>query len=105
MKKTKLLVFLLTLTMSGAMAFAESDNVKTTTETLTITATESKVMGDEISSIKDRLEDVREIDISDMNAKEKKELKKELKRKQSSRGIYIGGGTLLIVILLIAILV
>ena len=106
MKKTNFFVILLILTMGSTMAFAGSENVRSNTETMAVPVTENKVMGEEINSMKNRLEEIRNTDKSEMEAKDKKELKKELKaKKKASGGIYIGAGTLLLAILLIAILV
>ena len=97
----KLMIFVL----SPAMSFAVN-NVNVNSETLSVPVTENKLMDVEISNMKERLEEIRDMDKAEMNAKDKKEIKKELKSmKKASGGIYIGAGTLLLVVLLIVLLV
>ena len=87
------------------MAFAANENVNVATQTLTVPVTESKLMQTEVDNMRERLEEIREMDKAEMSSKDKKELKKELKdMKKASGGIYIGAGTLLLAILLIVIL-
>ena len=105
MKKSKFFVFLLILSMGGSMAFAGSEVLKSETEILAVPASESKILNEEIISMNERLEEIRDMDKAEMSAKDKKELKKELKAmKNTSGGIYIGAGTLLLAIILILIL-
>jgi hypothetical protein len=71
--------------------------------------TENKLSDEELSRLTRRVEEIRDMDKSDMTAKEKKELKKELKGiketvKADGGYIYIGAGTLLVVILLLILL-
>ena len=72
---------------------------------LAVPMSENRVMENEISNMNKRLEEIRDMDISELSAKEKKELRKELKKKKKGGAIYIGGSTLLLVILLIVLLV
>lgn len=88
------------------MTFAAENVVKADIETMSVTVTESKVMGDEISIMNERLGEIRDMEKAELSKKDKKELKKELKKmKKSSGGIYIGAGTLILLVILIAILV
>lgn len=71
--------------------------------------TENKLSEEELGRMTKRVEEIREMDKSDLTAKEKKELKKELKGikeavKADGGYIYIGAGTLLVVILLVILL-
>ena len=71
--------------------------------------TENKLSEEELSRLTRRVEEIRDMDKSDMTTKEKKELKKELKAiKETVRAdggyVYIGAGTLLVIILLVILL-
>ncbi len=71
--------------------------------------TENKLSEEELSRLTRRVEEIRDMDKSDLTAKEKKVLKKELKGiketvKADGGYIYIGAGTLLVVILLLILL-
>lgn len=107
MKKSIFFVVVLMLTMSGTAAFAGVKNVKSDTEVLAVPITENKVLEEEVINMNERLEEIRDMDKAELNAMDKKELKKELKemKKRSSGTIYIGGATLILLIILIAILV
>lgn len=106
MKKSIFFVIVLMLTMSGTAAFAGVKNVKSDAEVLAVPITESKVLEKEIVNMNERLEEIRDMDKAELKAMDKKELKKELKEmKKRSGTIYIGGATLILLIILIAILV
>ena len=106
MKKSKFVVFVLILAMSGTMAFAVNKDVISETETMTVPVTENKLMENEINNMNKRLEEIRDMDKSEMDAKDKKEIKKELKAMKKRGGaIYIGGATLVLLIILIVLLV
>jgi hypothetical protein len=71
--------------------------------------TENKLSPEEMSRLNKRVEEIRDMDKSDLTAKEKKELRKELKGiretvKRDGGYIYIGAGTLLVIILLVILL-
>ena len=71
--------------------------------------TENKLSDEELSRLTKRVEEIRDMDKSDLTAKEKKELRKELKGiretvKADGGYIYIGAGTLLVIILLLILL-
>lgn len=71
--------------------------------------TENKLSEEELSRLTNRVEEIRDMDKSDLTAKEKKELKRELKEikeavKADGGYIYIGAGTLLVIILLVILL-
>lgn len=106
MKKTIFIVIVSILTMTGTVTFAGEKTAKSDTEILAVPISENKVMKDEVVNMNKRFEEIRDMDKAELSAKDKKELKKELKKmKKSSGTIYIGGATLILLIILIAILV
>lgn len=71
---------------------------------------ENKLSEEEITRLTKRVEEIRDMDKSDLKAGEKRELKKELKGiKENLRReggyVYIGGATLLLIIILVILLV
>ena len=108
MKKLNYFIIVLFLTMSTTVAFSAEKTVKSNSEALTVPISENKIMEEEIVNMNERLEEIRDMDKSELNAKDKKELRKELKemkKKKKGGAIYIGGTTLLLLIILIVILV
>lgn len=111
MKKTILFVFVMFFTLSATVAFAGNPDKNPTPEKTAVPAkTENKMSDEEIDRITKRIEEIRNMDKSDMTSEERSELKKELKemRKDAKRAggaIYIGGGTLLLIIILVILLV
>lgn len=108
MKKTLFFVIVLILSMGSISIFASEKTTNSNSEMLTIPMSENKVMEKEIRSMNERLEEIRDMDKSELSSKDKKELKKELKdmnKKKKGGAIYIGGTTLLLLIILIVILV
>jgi len=104
MKTKNLFVLLMVLMLSAPVAF--SSNAKSEA---TAPKVENKLSAEELSAMKTRVEEIRDMDKSNMTVKEKRELKKELKEtkeniSRSDGYIYIGGGTLLLIILLIILL-
>lgn len=72
-------------------------------------ATAAKEIPAEIQVMLNRLEEIKDIDKSDMNRLEKKELRKEVRAinteiRSSGNGIYISAGAIIIIILLIILL-
>lgn len=97
---------ILSLGVSSAFA-AEPD--KKNKDNTTPSDTENKLTEEEISRMTARVEEIRVMDKSELTASEKKALKKELKEmkemvKADGGYIYIGAGTLLVVILLVILL-
>lgn len=106
MKKTIFFAIVLILTMGSTNAFTAEKAVKSDTEILAVPMSENKVMEDEVINMNERLEEIRDMEKSELSAKDKKVLKKELKKNNKGLGtIYIGGATLVLLIILIAILV
>jgi hypothetical protein len=109
MKKTMYFVIAALLIMSiSAVTAANADAKKA--ETTTIAVTSSDVLSaEEMNVLTLRVEEIRDMDKSNMTALEKRELRNELKLiKKDMRGngaIYIGTGTLLLIIILIILLV
>lgn len=94
--------------MSTTVAFSAENTAKSNSETLAVPMSGNKTMEEEIVNMNDRLGEIRDMDKSELNAKDKKELRKELKemkKKKKGGAIYIGGTSLLLLILLIVLLV
>lgn len=97
--------------MSATMAFAGNKDLKSDAEKSAIPVkTENKLSEEEISRLTKRVEEIRDMDKSDMSSKERTELRKEMKEikknvKNSGGTIYIGGATLILLIILIILLV
>ncbi len=105
MKKIIFFVCLIILSFSATAAFG----VKPASNSVTPVKEENKLSEEEISRLTKRVEEIRNMDKTNMSVKEKRELKKELKgiRENVQRHggyIYIGGGTLFLIIILLIIL-
>lgn len=106
MKKTIFIALLAIFSLSAAPTFATTS---TTTATATTTEAKSKLTEEEISNYRSRVEEIRAMDKSELTSSEKMELKTELKDIKATMHkdgtiIYIGGTTLLIILILILIL-
>jgi len=82
---------------------------KAGTKSVAPVATENKLSAEEISSMNKRVEEIRSMDKSEMSSSEKRELRKESKGikenvRRSGEVIYISGGTLLLIILIIILI-
>ncbi len=103
MKKIKFLALLMFISLSVLPAFSSSKNK---TE---VTATENTLTKEEASTLTTRVEEIRDMDKSELSASEKNELKSELKEIKATMKnepyIYIGGGTLILILILLIILV
>jgi len=99
MKKINFLALLMFISLSVSPAFAGKSESKNATTELT---------KDEVSSLTSRVEEIRDMDKSNLSASEKSELKSELKEiketMKSEPYIYIGGSTVLILIIVLIIL-
>lgn len=104
------MVYLMILSLGVSTAFAAGNEKKSRKDEAAIPdKTENKLSEEELSRMTRRVEEIRDMDKSDLTAKEKKALKKELKGiKESVKAdggyIYIGAGTLLVIILLVILL-
>jgi len=105
MKKTVFIAIMMIFTLS-ATTFASKSELKSNAPV----ATENKLSAEEVSRLNTRVEEIRKMDKSDMTVSEKRELRKEAKsikenvKRDGGGYIYIGGGTLLLVLILILIL-
>lgn len=102
MKKTVFIALFAMLSLSAVPAFATKNS-----ESAPV-ATEAKntLTEEEINYYKTRIEEIRDMDKSELTASEKKELREELKEIKStlrSNGVYfyVGGSTLIIIILIL----
>lgn len=94
--------------MSSTVAFSAENTAKSNTETMEVPMSGNKTMEEEIVNMNNRLEEIRDMEKSELSSKDKKELRKELKemkKKKKNGAIYIGGTTLLLLIILIVLLV
>lgn len=111
MKKTIFFVFIMIFTMTSAMAFAANTDAKTGDEKSAVPVkTENKLSEEEITRLTKRVEEIRNMDKSEMNAKDRKELRKELKEikenvKKSGGTVVISGLALVLIIILVILLV
>jgi regulatory protein YycI of two-component signal transduction system YycFG len=111
MKKTIFLVCLMIFSLFATSAFAsKSDSKRTVDNSVVPTKTENKLSEEEVSRLTRRVEEIRDMDKSNMTLTEKRELSNELKTikekaKKNHGYVYIGVGTLLLIILLIVLLV
>ncbi len=111
MKKSIFFTIAMVFTMSASMVFAGNKALNLDSEKSAVPVkTENKLSEEEINSLTKRVEEIRNMDKSEMEAKDRKELRKELKEikknvKNSGGTIYIGGATLVLLIILILLLV
>ena len=102
MKKTIFFALLAIFSFGAAQTFAANGASNNTV------ATEPTLTTEEVNVLKERVIEIREMDKSELTATEKSELKSELKEiKETVRNepaIYIGGVSLLLLIILLVIL-
>ena len=109
MRKTIFIGIMMIFTLSSTMAVAAKNEIKATTETAAVVKAENKLSKEEVAVLTKRVEEIRDMDKSDMTVAEKRELRKELKGiksnvNKSGEVIYISGGTLLLIILIIILI-
>ena len=110
MRKTIFIGILMIFTLSSTIAFAANSDSKAKTETAAILAkTENKLSAEEVAVLTKRVDEIRGMDKSEMTSTEKRELRKELKGikenvRKNGEVIYISGGTLLLIILIIILI-
>ena len=97
-----LMIMVLSLTVFPAAMFANE-------KTPIIVEATSKEVPAEIQLKLDRLEEIKEMDKSDMSRAEKKELRNEVKEikaelKSTGNGVYLSVGAIIIIILLLILL-
>jgi hypothetical protein len=110
MKKIILFTFLVIFTFSASTAFAGTKDAKSASENLAVpNKTENKLSEEELSRLTRRVEEIRDMDKTDMTGKEKRDMKKELKTikenvKKDGGYVYVGTATILLIVLLIILL-
>jgi hypothetical protein len=110
MRKTIFIAILVMFTLSSSNVFAAKNELKSATENSAVAAkTVNKLSAEELALLTKRVEEIRDMDKSDMTVTEKRELRKEMKGikenvRKSGEVIYISGGTLLLIIVLIILL-
>jgi uncharacterized ferredoxin-like protein len=110
MKKTIFFGLLMVFALSSTMAYAGKTATKAATENTTaVVKAENKLTAEEITVLTARVEEIRNMDKSDMTSLEKRELRKEMKGikenvNKNGEVIYISGGTLLLIILIIILI-
>jgi hypothetical protein len=111
MKKTIFFALLMIISMSASTAFAAISNPKNPTEKTAIPAkTENRLTDEQVARMKNRVEEIRDMKKSDLSKSEKLALRNEVKEikqtiKKDGGYVYIGGATLILIIILIIILV
>jgi hypothetical protein len=106
MKKTIFIALVMIFSLGASTAFAGKPDSKSVTPA----ATENKLSAEEVSRLNARVEEIRDMDKSEMTVTEKRELRKEAKgikenvKKDGGGYVYLGGGTLLLVLLIILLL-
>jgi peptidoglycan hydrolase CwlO-like protein len=109
MKKTIIAIYLMILSLGVSSAFAAEPDKKNSDDKTAPANKENKLSEDEINRMTRRVEDIRSMDKSELTVAEKKELRKELKEmkemvKADGGYLYIGAGTILVIILLVILL-
>lgn len=104
MKKTIFIALMMIFTLS-ATSFANNSDSKSAAPA----ATENKLSTAEITRMNNRVEEIRTMDKSDMTVAEKRELRKESKGmkenvRKGGEVIYISGGTILLIILILILI-
>jgi hypothetical protein len=105
-----LIVFIAFLSLNAGIIYGSNSNSKITpVSTIISDNKENKLSAEEITCLKNRVEEIRNMDKSKLNSAEKRELRNELKGikesvRRSDGVIYISGGTLLLIIILVIII-
>jgi len=111
MKKPILFVLIMFFLLSASTAFAAKADPKNGPENLAVPSnTENKLSEEEISRLNRRVEEIRDMDKTEMTVNDKRELRKELKAtkenvRRSDGTVVIGVTTLLLIIILVILLV
>ena len=105
MRNTIFIAILMIFTFGTTATFAN----KAETKSIAPAATENKLSSEELSRMTKRVEEIRNMDKSEMTSSEKRELRKESKGikenvRKSGEIIYISGGTILLIILIIILI-
>jgi hypothetical protein len=105
MKKIILLTFLVIFTLCASTAFAGRKDVKPAVPD----KTENKLSEEELSRLTKRVEEIRDMDKTNLTGKVKRDLRKEVKGikenvKKDGQYIYIGTATIILIIILVLLL-
>lgn len=92
---------------SVSMAFA--GEVKDVAENAAVVKTANQLTAEEVASMTKRVEEIRNMDKSNLTSVEKRELRKEVKGikenvKKNGQVIYISAGTVLLIILILLLI-
>ncbi|PKP48429.1 MAG: hypothetical protein CVT92_16135 [Bacteroidetes bacterium HGW-Bacteroidetes-1] len=96
--------------MFVSLTTASASEIKKSEKNTVTSSSENTLSTEDIKILNLRVEEIRDMDKSDLSVLEKRELRNELKAikkdlRQSNGAIYIGTGTLLLIIILIILLV
>jgi len=110
MRKTIFFGILMIFTLSSTLAFAGNNDLKAaSSNSAVLVKTENKLSAEEVNRLTKRVEEIRSIDKSELTVTERRELRKEVKGikenvRKNGEVIYISGGTLLLIILIIVLI-
>jgi hypothetical protein len=111
MKKSVFFVLVMIFTMGGTMAFAGKMDTRNEVDDLAVSLKMDKKASEEetINRLVKRVEEIRDMDKSEMTVVEKRELRKELREinknvKKRGTTLVISGSTLLIIILILLLI-
>lgn len=108
--KKSIFGFLMIFMLSATMAFAGENNLKAASDnSAAVVKTENKLSAEEVTRLTKRVEEIRSMDKSELTSVEKRELRKEVKGikenvRKNGEVIYISGGTILLIILIIILI-
>jgi len=105
MKKTIIIALMMFFTLGATTAFASVPDLKSGEPV----ATENKLSAEEVSRLKNRVEEIRKMDKSNLTTLEKRELRKEIKDikknvRKNGEVIYISGGAILLIVLILILI-
>lgn len=100
---------LVIISLGISSAFAADPDKKNRKDEAVPEKTENKLTEEELNRLTRRVEEIRDMDKSELTVSEKRELKKELRAiketvKVNGGYVYIGAGTILVIILLVILL-
>lgn len=110
MKKSILFAFIMIFSLSASTVFGAKGDPKTTPDNPAVpNKTENKLSEEEVARLTKRVEEIRDMDKTEMTGKEKRELRKEVKEirenvRKSDGVVVIGVSTLLLIIILVILL-
>lgn len=111
MKKSILFVFIMIMSLGASTVFAARTDPKSSSDKLAGPGkTESKLSEEELSRLTRRVEEIRDMDKTNMTGKEKRDLRKENKGikenvRRNDGTVVIGVTTLILIIILVILLV